>query len=359
MKNLNKAIVFFCVLLNINSITAQIDPPEKYSDKLKGNVKSVKKIEYSAVEYFGELKKDTIYRNTIINYDEMNNIINYSEVDRKGEEKCVIFFKDTLNIKEHKRVCNNNQTDIWQWKYDNKGNIIEYNRISGDTILRKEIAIYNNDNKILNHKEYDSSGKLYWQKNWKYDLKGSLIEFENYNKRGYYSKDKFKYINDKLVETLNYNENGIKVSKTTHLYHKNGKIKDEIEEFINSEYTSKIICNYNQRGKIISKKEYNINNDISRQFTYQYDDMGNLILDASKYGKEIFLYDNKGNIIKSDRYYYKDELSEEKDELTRVITTFEYDLIGNKIKEVASYYYNNSLIEKDGKSVDEFIITYR
>jgi hypothetical protein len=71
------------------------------------------------------------------------------------------------------------------------------------------------------------------------------------------------------------------------------------------------------------------------------------------------LYDNKGNIIKSDRYYYKDELSEEKDELTRVITTFEYDLIGNKIKEVSSYYYNNSLIEKDGKSVDEFIITYR
>lgn len=349
----------FTFLLFVFNANAQIEPPKNSSNKLKGNIKSIEKIEYRAVDYFGELKKDTINRTTFINYDNKNNIINWKKISKNEIEKCEILYSDKINYKEIKAICNENEIDVYQWKYDSKGNIIEYNRISGDTIIRKETAIYNIANKIIDYKVYESSGKLDWQKTWQYDLKGRLIEFENFNKGGYYSKDKFKYTNGILAETLNYDENDIKVSKTTHYYHKNGKIKDEIEEYVDTEYTSKIISSYNQQGKIISKKEYNITNKINRQFTYQYDNMGNLILEVSKYGKEISLYNIKGNLIKSDHYYYKDNLSEEKDELTRVITTFEYDLIGNKIKEVSSYFYNNSLIEKDEKSIEENIITYR
>jgi hypothetical protein len=355
-----KKYITICILLVLAFVNAQISPPENNSEKLKGNVKSIEIIKYSAVEYFGVLKKDTIHKTIFINYDNKNNVINWKKIsNRRGEETGEIIYTDKINFKERKSIENNTEIYIYQWKYDGNGNIIEYNKIRGDSILRKQTAIYNKDNKIIDYKEYESTGKLAWKKTWKYDLKGSLIEFENFNRSGYYSKDKFKYINGILAETLNYDENDIKVSKTTHYYHKNAKIKEEIEEYFDTEYTSKVISNYNQQGKIISKKEYNKENNIIRQFTYQYDNMGNLILDSSKYGKEISLYDNKGNLIKSDHYYYKDDLSQEKDELTRVITTFEYDLIGNKIKEVSSYFYNNSLIEEDEKSVEDIIITYR
>ena len=129
MKNLNKVIVFFCLLLSINNVKAQIEPPKNNSEKLKGNVKSVSIIQYSAVEYFGELKKDTLEKNTEINYDTNNNPLNWKKISkRKGEETGEIFYTDTNNSKERKRIRDKNEIDLFQWKYDNRGNIIEYNR---------------------------------------------------------------------------------------------------------------------------------------------------------------------------------------------------------------------------------------
>jgi hypothetical protein len=45
--------------------------------------------------------------------------------------------------------------------------------------------------------------------------------------------------------------------------------------------------------------------------------------------------------------------------VTRVIYSFEYDSIGNKIKEITSYYLDDNLIEDSHKTVEESIITYR
>jgi hypothetical protein len=360
MKQLKKSIVCFCLLFVFTIVNAQIKPPQNNPEKLKGNVKSIEIIEYTAVEYFGELKKDTVYRTMSINLDINNNYLNWKKISkRKTEEIGEMTYTNEVNFKEIKRIRDNSEIDLSQWKYDSQGNIVEAYEYDGDSLTFKETATYNKSNKITEYKSYFKNGKLYWKKNWKYDLKNNLIEFVTISDDGYYDKETYKIENGKTIETISFDDKGNKVSRKKHYYHTSGKIKEVVEEFYDSDYFSKIISRYNINGKPSSEFGYDKNSDISYKKSYEYDLMNNLKFYEDHHSKDKYTYDSKGNVLTHDVHYKTSKRTHRNKKVTRVINSFEYDSVGNKIKEVTTFYLNDNLIEDGEKSVEERIITYR
>lgn len=355
MKKINLFIPYlFFTFTNLN---AQIETPDFNKYDLKGKVKSIELIKFEAVDYFGELKKVKVRSNTILNYDTNYRVNNIKEIENGIETFYEIIRNETLESKVFKIIKNKNTIGLDEFKYDNKANLIEYYSYEMDTLKRKKIATYDNDNRIIEYKEYNNRGSIDYKRNWKYDLRNKLIELEDY-RYGYYNKKQFKYNNGILYQTIILNENGAIKSKINHTYHKNGKIKEEIEIFIDSNEFSKIIRTYNSNGNILSSLKYDSNNNIVGKENTQYDANGNIISEEGSWGKQLWEFDKNNYLIKMENKY-KISTSQTSKEVTKKITTYENDKFGNPIKIIETFFYNNSILESAEKLVEERIISYR
>jgi hypothetical protein len=259
MKNLNRILITLSlIILNIYAY-GQIhsnDFKEPYSDyrgvPLKGYVKSIVEVEYSAVDYFGELKRDSIYETFFVNLNNKNFIISGKEIKNGVETLVELTYINQNKIKEVRAVVNNTNTELIKFKYDNQGNIIECNTYKGDTLTGKEIAIYDINNNEIEFKRYNKKGSLADKETHKYDLKGRLIEFEGLYNWGFHSKSLYKYNNKLKVECLHFDKETLD-SKTNYKYYESGKIKEEIEESINKSYVTKFVSQYNSDGNFVKK----------------------------------------------------------------------------------------------------------
>jgi hypothetical protein len=355
MKKISK-ILFILYLVFFNQFGwSQIhsnDFKEPYEDEngkpLKGLVKSIEVEKYSVVDYFGELKKDSIYEVSIYNLNDKNYPLNAKFTDKKDGLVTADWTYLNDKTKDVKVVKNDVFIEHVKFEFDDKGNIIECSRFKKGILDSKEIAVYDN-NKEIEFKRYNDEGVIAERTISKYDLKGKLIEYEGFHDWGYNSKYIYKYTNGLKTQVL-YFDNDTLDSKTSYKYYETGKLKEEIEE--NVKYGSKYISYYNSSGNLTER--ISIDSDGIKEIlvTNKYDSNNRIVYDG--YWNKYFEYNNKGNLIKEEIQYKGEDI-----EISKKIILYEYDDKGNWIKSIESNFYVGNPIESPKKIITERKITYR
>ena len=357
MKTLSKIFVVLSLVFSNHYGWSQIhsnDFKEPYEDNhgkpLKGSVIKIEEEKYSVIDYFGELKKDSIYEVSQFNLNDKNYPLSAKKNDfKKGETTAEWTY---INNKTKEVIVKQNDVVIEQVKFefDKGGNIIECSRFKKGILDRKEIAVYDN-NKEIEFKRYNHEGVIAERTISKYDLKGRLIEYEGFHDWGYKSKYIYKYTNGLKTQVL-YFDNDTLDSKTSYKYYETGKLKEEIEE--NVKYGSKYISYYNSVGNFTER--VSIDSDGIKEIldTNKYDANNRIVYDNDGYWKKYFEYNNSGNLIKEEIQYKGEDI-----EISKKITLFEYDNKGNWIKSIESNFYVGNPIESPKKIVTERKITYR
>lgn len=355
MKKISKILVILCLVFFNQYGWTQIhsnDFKEPYEDEngkpLKGLVKSIEVEKYSVVDYFGELKKDSIYEVSIYNLNDKNYPLNAKFTDNKDGLVTADWTYLNDKTKDVKVVKNDIIIEHVKFEFDDKGNIIECSRFKKGILDSKEIAVYDN-NKEIEFKRYNDEGVIAERTISKYDLKGRLIEYEGFHDWGYNSKYIYKYTNGLKTQVLYYNRDTLD-SKSSYKYYETGKLKEEIEEDV--KYGSKHISYYNSSGNFTER--ISIDSDGTKVIleTNKYDSNNRIVYDG--YWNKYFEYNNKGNLIKEEIQYKGEDI-----EISKKITLFEYDDKGNWIKSIESNFYVGNPIESPKKIITERKITYR
>ena len=212
----------------------------------------------------------------------------------------------------------NNDTEIYEYKYDENGSEIEC--------------------------KHTSNGSFYWYKT-KYNAVGDII------KRIYYDEYGDETQTDEYL--IKYNLNNLR---------KHTEIVSDGITIQNNDYT------YDLKGRLIELDIYDGDDNLKQTSLYEYDGRGNRtfysfsISDGYNYSVDN-VYDKNDVLIESNNYsygelqsttYYKDRLREREDRYSSgsltSYTTYEYDRKGNMI--LTETYRDNNLTELTKNSYD-------
>ena len=153
-KVLTIVLAMFC-LASCEKSTQKNDLAEL---KLKGKVKSIRKIPYEAVEKFGEVVKGDV-------------------LDRFGENLQITFNDKGNQIEENWFNSDGSLYFKYTYKYDDKGNKIELNSFNSDGSLSfKSTYKYDDKGNKIESNSFNSDGSLDSKYTYKYDDKGNIIE---------------------------------------------------------------------------------------------------------------------------------------------------------------------------------------
>ena len=358
MEKISKIFVVLSLVIFNQYGWAQIhsnDFKEPYEDKrgipLKGSVKTIKVEKYSVIDYFGELKKDSIFEVIEINLTNKNYPLSEKIIDYKEGQTTIEW--TYINNKTKEVIAKQNDVVIEQVKFefDKRGNITECSRFKNGALHSKEFAVYDDNNKEIEFKRYNDKGIIAERTIRKYDLKGRLIEYKGFHDWGYESKFIYKYTNGLNTQVLYYNRDTLD-SRTNYKYYETGKLKEEIEE--NVKYGSKYISYYNSVGNFTER--ISVDSDGIKEIldTNKYDANNRIVYDNDGYWKKYFDYNNKGNLIKEEIQYKGEDI-----EISKKIILYEYDDKGNWIKSIESNFYVGNPIVSPKKIITERKITYR
>ena len=270
---------------------------------------------------------------------------------------------------------------------DREGNITTYQYDQYGNVIRKNLP---NDSSYFY--EYDTLNRLV-KTSFEEEEETTLLEEKTYTLGSTSTVTTKTYTNDTDFKTMveSYNNRGFKTieklethSATTN-YYKNGQVSSTVDR--NGAYTyyyydkvnqlskkcvqanSYYICTlytYDHLGRLIEEKVGK--NTVSSSgtpssyviTTYEYDDLGQVIKKTTSSGEEIeYTYDIYGNVltqkikISEDKYQtktyeYNDLNKVTKENLEGIITTYEYDGVGNLLKKitgenvVTEYQYNKN-----------------
>jgi len=169
------------------------------------------------------------------------------------------------------------------------------------------VTKYDKSGNILEEISYRASGQISYKRNYEYDSKGNLIEYQNFdgsrNKITYKKLIKYNETGGKMIEA---GFDGVDRFNNKYGYDENGRIK-EIKYYISNNLIEKRKIIYDGRKQKIIV--YKPNNTITEVQEKKYDFNGNLIEDIlySSLGKEnrriSYKYDNKGNLIEESKFY--------------------------------------------------------
>lgn len=358
METISKIFVVLSLVIFNQYGWAQIhsnDFKEPYEDNrgrpLKGSVKSIEVEEYSVIDYFGELKKDSIYEVSEYNLNDKNYPLSAKVMDYKDGQTTAEW--TYINNKTKEVIAKQNDVIIEQAKFefDDKGNIIECSRFKNGALDSKEFAVYDDNNKEIEFKRYNDEGVIAESNVSKYDLKGRLIEYEGFHDWGYKSKFLYKYSNGLKTQMLYFNRDTLEI-KTSYKYYETGKLKEEIEDDV--KYGSKYISFYNSSGDFIEKitvDSYGVKEILE---TKKYDSNKRIVYEEWSDRKKYLKYNDKGYLISEETQYKHKEW-----ELSKKIILFEYDGKGNWIKSIESNFYVGNPIVSPKKIITERKITYR
>lgn len=358
MKKINKILVILCLVFLTQYGWAQIhsnDFKEPYEDEngkpLKGLIKSIEVEKYSVVDYFGELKKDSIYEVSIYNLNDKNYPLNAKFTDYKDGLVTADWTYLNDKTKDVKVVKNDVIIEHVKFEFDNKGNIIECSQFKNGALKSKEFAVYDENNKEIEFKRYNDEGIIAERTISKYDLKGRLIEYEGFHDWGYKSKYLYKYSNGLKTQMLYFNRDTLE-RKFSYKYNETGKIKEEVEEDFKD--GSKYISRYNTAGNFTERVSIDSYGAKEILETKKYDSNNRIIYEEWSYEKKILHYNGKGYLIREEILYKGDNRKSNKE-----ITFFEYDDKGNWIKSIESKFFDDNPLESPKKIITERKITYR
>lgn len=346
-------IFLFCSMncfgqIDTNSILLELDQFLSFRD-IKGDLKSVEIKQYFAADTLGKFKNaETNEIESILSYDVNNKIDRITTKCIKFKTSEIIF--DTLSILYKKDSTTSVTTYLGRkllsedinrkfvLKYDDKGNIVEYHSYNNDSIFEKDFAKYNDQNKLIELKGFDHSGKLIFSSEYRYDENNNQIE---YSSRSDYSSFKSKNIynqNKQLIEQQDYDESSNTIYSYTFRYDPSGnmietkysKMGNLIRKnllFYNSKGVSTGYKSYDNNGRIFSIDTilFHSNGKISEEFLTDYDYFSN------KEDKiKIKRYNSDGNLIEFTTTWSKYDDGKPR----KIVQSFEYDNNGNWIKSI-------------------------
>ncbi|HNW99357.1 MAG TPA: hypothetical protein PKK00_13190 [Bacteroidales bacterium] len=260
--------------------------------KLKGDVKSLTETIYDASEKFGEIQKGEKKYKYFSLFNEDGNKTDYSENN----------FPSLMSNFDKK----------YDFKYDDKGTIIEWNlyKSNGKLDRKEKYKIDDKGNKIEEN-WYDGDGSLKFKIIFKYDEKGNLIKTNWYNSHDSLKfKEAFKYDSKgNQIEYIEYKyaaDSSLVIKQTFKYDDKNNQIEMNdcnIDGSINCKYTYK----YDEKGNEIEKINYAPDGSITEKVNseYAYDDKNNWIKKTEKSLLKIFGYESiTYNITEREIVYY-------------------------------------------------------
>ncbi len=184
----------------------------------------------------------------------------------------------------------------------------------------------------IEENSYDSDGKLFSKKLYKYDKKGNEIEQSMYTSKG--------VLSSRFV--TKYNEDGNKIEE---------KYSTDLNKYKKIKLKWRNTFKYNEEGKIIEENRYEKGEELTNKIIYKYNDSGNLTeknrydADGNPISKRIYSYDDQGNVVE-----YK--VFEEGILDRRVIYKYENGLLNEK----SEYNFKDILLSKsiyeNGKRVE-------
>jgi hypothetical protein len=371
MQNIFAFLVLILWHSNVNGQSSfwAISPFSSDISKEKGDIESYMLIEYEAIDYFGQLKKiNEDNRTDVFFFDDKNRFIKSTRTENgkigrtitasyfNGDEIARIKYYENgeLNISEYK------------YKFDDRGNIIEYNRFRNDTLIHKEIDFFDQNDSLVEHREYGEDGKLGWKRNWVFDFNGNITEEKHWNNYGYFSHHTFEYSNNKKIKAAKFSLKGEKVQETKYSYDETDKLLFKIITYFesadyNREFQKKTY-KYNSQGKIIEEKLYgattlsNLKPFFDQEPQHfektEYDSKNRITLNENEFGKKTYRYDASDNLIQTERYHFST------DDFSKYTSSYEYDSKGNWTKEINTYKFEGTSTS-DTLGVKIRIFTYR
>lgn len=273
-----------------------IEKNDLTKDKLKGKVKSYKEISYEAKDHFGNIEK--------------------------GKRKRRLDYEDDF-----------------QKKYDQYGNLIEYNGYNSDGSLKyKSIFKYEENNKRIEDNTYNPDGSLVRRDIYRYSKTGmrTIERSTSYAKKPYNSMISKYEKNGNQIEVKYYNQDGIERIFITYLYDEYGNMIEEKRfDVFNGvlSFSSHLTYKYDKQGNQIEYNTYDSDNNLASKVKSKYDKNKIIEEEFSDGEKRIYIYDDKGNQI---------EMTQDLNNfgLGFVKFMYTYDIYGNVIREEQSQSNN-------------------
>lgn len=222
---------------------------------LKGRVKKITEVRYSAKEKFGEVIKDTVEETTTFAFND------------KG------FLSEKVNFHIDGSI---NRTE--KFEYDSKGSLL------------KKVA-------------YDPHGKPIQSWLYEYESQNNLVKMQNiFGEKEILQHETYKYDeNGFLIESTSYKEDGTVSTKCTYKNDKNGNCLERL--YKNNDFIEVHKQKHNAQNKLIEQEIF-MNNLVfsKREFKYIGDDLIEEISYPSSYSPatttwkyEYKTFDEKGN----------------------------------------------------------------
>ena len=320
-------IFLFCCLNGFGQIMSPMECWE-YIDwdlsKIKGEINTIEVNEYTALDYFGELKKQSTKVDAVFSFNAKNHLYKAEGILDQRLDGNIPLTTTEEGIKENRSVSisyiiDSSLTDIrmnylfrgqryngrFIWRYDNNRNNIEFIAYVNDSIFLKELAKYNEKNQLIEFKRYFDDGKLGHKTSYSYDKNGNEIE---YAYQSNYSLSKTKKIyntSNQLIEEQNFDEDDKLKRSYTYKYNINGKLIEE-NESNEGKFVKKEATTYNTKGDKTSITNYDSKGVILNNETFIYNSEDALIeqVYTNKTSKTVasYEYDQKGNWTKKTEY---------------------------------------------------------
>ena len=244
MKKSVLVIVLFAFFISCS--TEQTNNAQKIKNdrselNLKGNVKSVREINYTVIDKLGEIQKGNkqgesyilfnnkgnmieqnsdagVSRKFIFKYDDKGNKIEanfYKGSSSEVREKTTFKYDDKRNMIE---AVDDNDGKRFTFKYDDNGNKIEANIYEGgsSSVSSKITFKYDDKGNNIEQSQCNSDGSDCVKQTFKYDDKGNKIEWKMYEEGRLEINETIKYKKfdrvDNWIESITIND--IIVDKT-------------------------------------------------------------------------------------------------------------------------------------------------
>ena len=271
-----KKVNFLMLLIGsvfITSCIGQNDTINQWNEyELKGKIQSLKISEYTAIEKFGEITKDSLKYNKVVYFN------------KKGLVDSITYYKDGYDKLRN--------TEIYKWDFTNNTctitikedptlyRVLQYNGLfnrllsqvsyNNDSISGKQTRSYNELLQLTDLIVYRENGNVWWrEKDHEYNNKGELMRYNEYNEKGELN-EQYSY---------RYDDNGILIGKKNETDWSKSKYT---YEYNSENLLSREILEYKFKSKYSNYSSTNIT-----EHTYLLDEKGNYLVRTKKsYNKE-------------------------------------------------------------------------
>lgn len=251
-------ILISAVLLSCRSAHySKTDNSYKNEDNLRGKVKSVLVITYSAEEVSGKLREKEITEKELLQYDEKGRSIS-SMLEVSGESP---YSYNTF------------------YTHDSKGNLTEVRTAtsSGDTLISFENYEYDDkNNKVLETVFEPGTGDTITYE-YRYNAEGKPVQRDESRQDGTSGKMLYEYAGGMVSEEKTYDENGSMVSRTVYTYEEEGKVTRSTTFRWNGTEEKSSMKRVDDKGNVTEMVEINNESKWKSLFQYTYDQYGNVL----------------------------------------------------------------------------------